>query len=188
MNRRPGAVRRYLGYAVTLTLLGLVVYGGVQYLLGGLPFLVVGDNPSSMSPTINYGDLTVNYLAPFGSLRVGDIIAFHDPRGDPGIVIHRIVSETSCGTAPCFITKGDNNVTNAVPDPWLVTQGDYAGRVVLVVPFLGYVSPTLWGFRGDLVLLPMAFVLLLVLFVGVLRADGGKAPRAGPRPEGGGPA
>jgi len=149
-----------------------VVYGGVQYALGGLPFLVVGDNPSSMSPTINYGDLTVNFLAPFNSLSAGNVIAFHDPRGNPGIIIHRIVSETKCGAETCYITKGDNNMTNEVPDPWYVTQQDYAGKVVLVIPLLGYVSPTLWGFRGDLILLPLGFVFLLVIFLGVKGSAG----------------
>jgi signal peptidase I len=157
-------------YALSVALIGLVVYGGFQYALGGLPFLVVGDNPSSMSPTINYGDLTVNYLEPFSSLGPGNVIAFHDPRGNPGIIIHRIVSETSCGTNTCFITKGDNNATNAVPDPWYVSQQDYSGRVILVIPYVGYVSPTLWGFRGGLILLPLSFVFLLVLFLSVERS------------------
>src|SRR5271157_3805225 len=96
----------YSGYAVTGALIGLVAFGGAQYAFGGLPFLVVGDNPSSMSPTINYGDLTVNYVAPFSSLRVGDIIAFHDPRGNPGVVVHRIVAQAKCGTGLCFVTQG----------------------------------------------------------------------------------
>lgn len=155
-----------------MALVSLVIYGGLQYALGGLPFLVVGDNPSSMSPTINYGDLTVNFLAPFNSLRVGNVIAFHDPRGNPGIIIHRIVSQTSCGGETCYVTKGDNNATNAVPDPWYVTQQDYSGKVVLVIPLLGYVSPTLWGFTGGLVLLPLGFVFLLVLFLSVRSSVG----------------
>jgi hypothetical protein len=65
------------------------------------------------------------------------------------------------------VTKGDNIATNAVPDPWYVTQNDYAGTVLLVIPKLGYVSPTLWGFRGGLVLLPLGFVFALVLFASV---------------------
>src|SRR5271157_1535893 len=174
-----GASRRlveYSSYTVSAALIGLVVYGGVQYALGGLPFLVVGDNPSSMSPTINHGDLTVNYLEPFSALRVGNVITFHDPRGNPGVIIHRIVSRTTCGTGTCFVTKGDNNVTNAVPDPWDVSQSDYAGRVIFVIPYLGYASPTLWGFRGGLILLPLGFVFLLVLFLSVEKSAGKETP------------
>lgn len=180
MGEKLRRLGKCLSYAVSIALIGLVVYGGVQYALGGLPFLVIGDNPSSMSPTINYGDLTVNYLQPFNTLSVGDVIAFHDPRGNPGTIIHRIVSETTCGTAVCFVTQGDNLATNAIPDPWYVTQQDYVGRVVFVVPMLGYVSPTLWGFRGWLILLPISFVLLLALFLSVERSRGGEAE---PRPE-----
>src|SRR5271157_525025 len=176
MRRRSRRFVGYPSYALSVALIGLVVYGGVQYAFGGLPFLVVGDSPSSMSPTINCGDLTVNNLEPFNALSVGNIIAFHDPRGDPGIIIHRIVSRTTCGMETCFVTKGDNNATNAVPDPWDVSQKDYAGRVILVIPFLGYASPTLWGFRGGLILLPLGFVFLLVLFLSVEKSAGKETP------------
>jgi signal peptidase I len=179
MRRERRRFTEYTSYAVSITLIGLVVYGGVQYALGGLPFLVVGDNPSSMSPTINYGDLTVNYLEPFSALGVGNAIAFHDPRGNPGIIIHRIVSETTCGMDICFVTKGDNTATNSVPDPWYVTQKDYAGRVILVIPYVGYASPTLFGFRGGLILLPLSFVFLLFLFLSTVKSTG-KATESGP--------
>jgi len=170
---------RYLGYAVTLILIVLVAYGAVEYALGSLPYLVVGDSPSSMSPSINYGDLTINYAAPFSSLKVGDIIVFHDPRGDPSIITHRIVGITTCGGQECFITKGDNNSTNPIPDAWRVTQSSYIGEVILVVPYLGFISPTMWGFHGYLVLLPLGFVLLLVLFIAAwesARKEGRPAP------------
>ncbi len=170
MGILPRRGPKYFGCAFTLVLVGLVIYGAVEYALGGLPFLVVGDNPSSMSRTINYGDLTINFIAPFNTLKAGDVIVFHDPRGGPVLITHRIVAVTSCGGQECLITKGDNNLTNPTPDPWTVTKADYVSMVVLVVPFLGYISPSLWGFSGILVILPLGMMALLVLFLVAARS------------------
>ena len=146
-------------------LLVLAAYVGANYALGFQTVYVVTANPISMSPTINYGDVALTYPASFSSLHVGDIVFLHDPRGNPGTIVHRIVSEGTCGGELCFRTKGDNNVTNPTPDPWNLTAPYYLSQVVLVVPFVGYLSPAFWGFRGADVLLPFAFVALVLFFV-----------------------
>lgn len=154
----------------------LAAYVGANYALGVQTIYVVSDNPSSMSPTINYGDLALTYKASFSSLHAGDIVFFHDPRGNPGIIVHRIVSKGTCGSQLCFRTKGDNNKTNPTPDPWNLTAPYYLSQVVLVVPAVGYLSPAFWGFRGAYVLLPFVFVVLVVFFVAYGRkfqAEGG---------------
>ena len=177
MNR--SRLLKLAGYAVTILLIGVAAFAIVEYASGTQPFYVVSDNPSSMSPTINYGWVVVVYRSPFSSMSVGDIIAFHDPRGNPDIIIHRVVSVTECGTTTCLTTKGDNSATNPTPDPWVVTQQDYVGKVVLVIPFAGYLSPALWGFKGLSVYLPIAFVALLLVFVSIARTK----PREGPSEE-----
>ncbi|MDE1854234.1 MAG: signal peptidase I [Thaumarchaeota archaeon] len=165
MNKGAHRALKYGEYAAVTVLIGLSAYVGVTYALGTQTIYVVSDNPSSMSPTINYGDLALTYPAPFTSLRVGDIIFIHDPRGNPGIIVHRIASVGACGGQTCFRTKGDNNATNPTPDPWNVTAPYYLSQVVLVVPWVGYLSPAFWGFSGVLVLLPLSFVALLAFFV-----------------------
>ncbi len=165
-NRRAA---RWAGYAATLGLVGLVVYGAAVYALGGMPFLVVADSPSSMSSTINHGDLTVNYVVPFDDLKVGDIVAFHDPRGNPVTVVHRVVAVDTCGAQKCLVTKGDNSATNPTPDPWRVTQADYLGKVELVIPYVGYLSPALWGSEGALMLMPLGAAALLAVTIGVVK-------------------
>jgi signal peptidase I len=146
-------------------LLVLSAYVGANYAFGVQTIYVVSDNPSSMSPTINYGDLALTYPTSFTSLKVGDIIFFHDPRGNPEVIVHRIVSVGACGGQLCFGTKGDNSITNPAPDPWNVTAPYYLSQVALVVPWIGYISPAFWGFGGVLVLIPLAFVALLAFFV-----------------------
>jgi len=170
---------KFAGYAVTMLLVGVAVFAVVEYASGTQPFYVISDNPSSMSPTINYGSLVVVYRPSFSSISAGDIIAFHDPRGNPGTIIHRVVSLEECGTSTCLTTKGDNNATNPTPDPWVVTEQDYVGKVILVVPFAGYLSPALWGFKGLSVILPIAFDVFIFTFVGVARTKTGEEPSDG---------
>jgi signal peptidase I len=160
---------RVAGYAVTCFLIAVAVFAVAEYATGVQPFYVVTDNPSSMSPTINYGDLAVIYGAPFSSVGPGSIIAFHDPRGNPGIIVHGVVASIDCGGNKCLVTKGANNATNPTTDPWNVTQGYYIGEVILVVPYLGYISPALWGFNGIYALLPISTVGLVILFVSVFQ-------------------
>jgi signal peptidase I len=173
---RLSRILKLAGYAVTILLVGVAVFAIAEYASGTQPFYVISDNPSSMSPTINYGWVVVVYKAPFSSISAGDIIAFHDPRGNPDIIIHRVVSVTECGTTTCLTTKGDNNATNPTPDPWVVTGQDYVGKVVLVIPFAGYLSPALWGFKGLSVYLPISFVVLLLAFVSIARTKPGEGP------------
>jgi signal peptidase I len=165
LNPKVSKGLKYTEYAAVTVLIGLSAYVAVNLALGTQTIYVVSDYPSSMSPTINYGDLALTYPTPFTSLHVGDIIFFHDPRGNPGTIVHRIVSVGTCGGVMCVQTKGDNQVTNPTPDPWNVTAKDYLSQVELVVPAVGYLSPALWGFRGLSVLIPFSFIVLVGFFV-----------------------
>jgi signal peptidase I len=165
LNLRAKKGVKYAEYAAFIVLTGLAVYIVANLAFGVQTIYVVSDFPSSMSPTMNYGDLFMTYPASFSSLHVGDIIVFHDPRGNPGIIVHRIVSIGTCGGVMCVQTKGDNQVTNPTPDPWNVTAKSYLSQVELVVPAVGYLSPALWGFRGAYVLLPFSFIVLVGFFV-----------------------
>jgi signal peptidase I len=162
-------VLRLAEYAGTALLILLSAFAVAEYATGTQPFYVVADSPSSMSPAINYGDVAVIYRTSFSNLGPGSVIAFHDPRGNPGIIVHGVVATLSCGGAKCLATKGENNATNPTTDPWNVTQSNYVGQVILVVPYVGYMSPALWGFNGIYALLPIATVVLVVLLVFVLR-------------------
>ena len=163
---------RYGEYAVVTALLALSAYVAANLAFGVQTIYVVSDSPSSMSPTMNYGDMALTYRSSFASLKVGDIVLFNDPRGNPGVIVHRIVSEQTCGGELCFQTKGDNGATNPTTDPWNLTAPFYLSQVVLVVPALGYISPALWGFEGFYVLIPISFVALVGFFVAYGRRVG----------------
>jgi len=166
----PRKLLKYGEYAITLLILGLMIFSAVDYVQGVQPFFTVTDSPSSMSPTINHGDAFLVYKVPFHSLHAGDIIVFKDPRGDPQTVVHRIVAVKDDGNGTTYLlTKGDNNNTNPINDPWKVTEQYYLSKVILVVPVVGYVSPTLWGLSGPSVFIPIIFVVLLIMLFNTLR-------------------
>jgi len=84
----------------------------------------------SMTPAIKTGSIVV--VKPALSYKIGDVITFQKGQGEENILTHRIISQTEQG----FITQGDaNNVADANP----VGEKDILGRVVLTVPYAGYV-------------------------------------------------
>lgn len=169
LNKARRALR-FAEYGVTILFVALLGFGIFGYLTGAPPFYVISDYPSSMSPTINYGGLVVIYNTPFSSLAKGDIIAFKDPTGVPITVIHRVVQVIpNCSArSPCILTKGDNNYTNPTIDPWNVTEQNYVGREILVVPYIGYLSPSLWKGDGLLEFSPIAFIVIATGFIYLL--------------------
>jgi signal peptidase I len=154
-------VRKCANYALAILAVGIVVFSAVNLVQGVQPFYTVSDTPSSMSPTINYGDAVPVYKVPFSDLKVGDIIVFDEPQGNR-VVVHRIVAiETSENNSRYLVTKGDNNQTNPLTDPWKVTEQDYRAKVLAVAPFIGYLSPALWGSNAFLVIIPIVFAIAL---------------------------
>lgn len=79
----------------------------------------------SMSPTIEVGDLII--ISEKDSYKIGDIITYENN----GLITHRIVDIEEGG----YITKGDHNNT---ADIKTVTSGQVQGKVVMVLPKIGY--------------------------------------------------
>jgi len=158
--------KKYLNYGFVAVILGLLVFSAVDYAKGTPPFFVVSDNPSSMSPTIDYGDAVMVYKVSFDSLEVGDIIVFDDPRGVPITIIHRVVAVESNESVRYLLTKGDNEVTNPAVDPWQVTEEDYISKVMTIIPAAGYISPSLWGSGVVFLVLAIAAIVLVYLIFG----------------------
>jgi signal peptidase len=80
------------------------------------------------------------------TLKIGDIICF--TLTEPTSITHRIINITDEG----FITKGD---ANEDPDQWIVKKENVIGKVILTVPFIGYI--------GYFVRTPIGFILLIVM-------------------------
>jgi len=102
----------------------------------------------SMEPAIPVGSVVVIKPADPETLKVGDIICFKTEAEYPKTVTHRIIGITSQG----FITKGD---ANEDPDQWIVKKENVIGKVIAVIPLLGYL--------GYFVRTPIGFTLLIII-------------------------
>ena len=96
----------------------------------------------SMEPTLKVGDLLViqGGLNPEdinAEPNTGDIIVFRKPGNPDELVVHRAINRIKKDGRYYFITKGDNN---AYPDNWEVPEDRIIGKVVWVIPMLGYVK------------------------------------------------
>ena len=130
---RTSVRRSALALGLAAVAVGTTLGGSSLFLGTSSPMLAVASG--SMSPTLVRGDLVlVQHVAP-SEISVGTILVFSS-RCLPGPTIHRVVaiSSTTAGT-PVYTTRGD---ANPAPDACPVTYGEVHGRVVSVVPALGY--------------------------------------------------
>ncbi len=149
-----------------MLILAILIFSAINLVQGVQPFYAVSDNPSSMSPAMNYGDVALVYKVSFSDLHVGDIVVFKDPRGSSQTIVHRIIAiEKDEGNSTYLVTKGDNGVTNPTSDPWKVTQKDYLSKAIVVVPMVGYISPALWGPSLPIILPIIIAAVLLAFFL-----------------------
>jgi signal peptidase len=102
----------------------------------------------SMEPAIPVGSIVVIKPANPDTLKVGEIICFKIESESSTTVTHRIFNITDKG----FITKGD---ANEDPDQWIVRKENVIGKVIAVIPLIGYV--------GYFVRTPIGFILLIII-------------------------
>lgn len=112
-----------------VTLTGLIV--AFLYLVGVRPTVVTS---GSMIPAIDIGDVCfINTRFPYQKVQTGDVIVYKEPRQK---VIHRVVGKSEEG----YVTKGDANNNQ---DRLKITEKEYLGKMVFLVPKLGYISTRL---------------------------------------------
>jgi signal peptidase len=112
-----------------------------------------------MEPALSPGDAVVVDAVDAGAIAVGDVITFRRTAGDDVPTTHRVVDVVTGEAGVAFETKGD---ANEDADASLVTPDRLVGKVVLTIPYIGYVvqfvnSPA--GFLA-LVVVPLGLLLL----------------------------
>lgn len=115
----------------------------------------------SMVPSINVLDAVVTKRVDADKLKKNDVITFisQDPRHSGITVTHRIVGikKTESGEY-AYRTKGDNN---NVEDQTLVSYDKVIGKVMLKIPYIGYLQQLLTTQFGWLVVIviPCLFII-----------------------------
>ena len=144
--------KKLLSYSiVSLFSFLFIVFVLIPALMGSLHFLIVLSG--SMQPAINPGDVVVTSATDINSIHVGDVITFKQPsvKDSNECVTHRVFN-ISYDDGIQLQTKGDANEN---PDITLVNSSNFIGKVVFVIPDLGYLP----GFVQS----PLGFVLLFIL-------------------------
>lgn len=108
----------------------------------------------SMMPMMMPGDMIITNTINPEDLKVGDVIAFQDPHGASNtIVTHRIVFVDDSSGSRIFQTKGD---ANGSPDVFSVPASTVIGKLMFVLPLVGYLP----GFLKDN---PIVYVLAIIV-------------------------
>ncbi|MGI0047388.1 MAG: signal peptidase I [Nitrosotalea sp.] len=124
---------------IIIVVIGIaIIWVGLRVTFGTEnPFYVVSSG--SMVPNLNVFDvIVVNGNVPFDQLKLGDIIVFHAP-SENIVIVHR-VAEIINQNPLTIRTKGDANPGSIPGVDYPIMKGDYIGKVVYVVPQIGYVT------------------------------------------------
>ena len=158
--------RELVQIAVPILVVVALYVGFALYMGNWSPFMVVMSG--SMVPTLKIGwIIVVKSIAPAG-IRVGNIIVYRST--DPMIkdpIVHRVISISDINGTLYFLTKGDANFENdaqaGFEPPQGIPQSRVVGKVVYIVPYLGYLVLFLKQ--------PPVYALLVALLIVLIVAD-----------------
>lgn len=112
----------------------------------------------SMEPAIQTGSVVI--VRPTDDYAVDDVITYGPDTADQVPTTHRIIDMQTDGGETTYTTKGDANDS---PDPRAVTEREIVGKVLLSIPYLGFVL--------DFARQPMGFALLVGLPAAIVIID-----------------
>lgn len=144
---------------IVIVVIGIaIIWVGLRVAFGTEnPFYVVSSG--SMIPNLNIFDvIVVQGHVNFDQLKIGDIIVFNRPDGHDKVIVHRVAEILN--KDPLVIrTKGDANPGSIPGTDFPITKGDYIGKVVYVVPQIGYVTR---------ILTPPINYIIIAVIIGVM--------------------
>ena len=135
----------YLFLAAVLAI-GLLLIGSLVPIPGNIEVKIV--QSGSMEPSIKVGSIVV--VKPSDSYAVNDVITFGEDTREEIPTTHRIISERIEGGVALYTTKGD---ANSSVDPQEIREDEIIGKVLLDIPFLGFIL--------DFARQPLGFVLII---------------------------
>ena len=133
-----GIVKDIIIVAVCVAVLwiGLTAYFGAQN-----PFYVVSSG--SMYPELAmYDIIVISGHTLFEDVKIGDIIVFDRPKDHDKVIVHRVVAVVD-DDPKTLRTKGDNNQRSMVGTDYPITEKEYIGTVVHVIPQVGFITQIL---------------------------------------------
>lgn len=98
-----------------------------------LPLAIRVVKSGSMQPRIPVGSLIITRQIEPNQIKSGNVISF---KVDNEVLTHRVISVSKNNKRVKLETKGDNSISK---DPGFISEFDILGKLVLVIPYLGYV-------------------------------------------------
>ena len=135
-----------------------VIWIGLQAYFGAVnPFYVVSSG--SMYPQLAmYDIIVITGHTPFEDVKVGDIIVFDRPKDHDKVIVHRVVAVVD-DDPKTLRTKGDNNQASIPGTDFPITEQEYVGTVVHVIPQVGYITK---------ILQPPVNYIIIAVIVGIM--------------------
>jgi len=115
----------------TISILCVFMVWTTTGLLGFYPTVILS---GSMRPTMDIGDIAIVIQTPIEKIKLGDVIQYWQERE---MVIHRVYDTYEMGSTRFIITKGD---ANTAPDVDPIFPAQIRGRLIFIVPKLGWIS------------------------------------------------
>ena len=131
-----------------ILIIGLLLVNSYFQFTGSYQIKVV--KSGSMEPAIKIGSLVV--IKPASAYREGDIVTFGRDTKTDIPTTHRIMASRAESGQLLYQVKGD---ANEEPDQREISQREILGRVILTVPWLGFLL--------DFARQPLGFILLIVV-------------------------
>ena len=89
-----------------------------------------------------YDIIVVSGHVSFDDVKIGDIIVFDRPKDHSKVIVHRVVAVVD-DDPKTLRTKGDNNQQSIVGTDYPITNEEYLGKVVYVIPQVGFITKIL---------------------------------------------
>jgi signal peptidase len=142
-ERKENAVKKFLNnliIAILLLVIALLAFVMFQNrvhkttpCLGGYQLYIVLSG--SMQPALDVGSVVIVKAIDPEEVKTGDIITFRGEKRSDALTTHRVIG-INTKTGLSFQTKGD---ANEVADPTAINPTKLVGKVVLHMPYAGYV-------------------------------------------------
>ncbi|MFQ5941565.1 MAG: signal peptidase I [Nitrososphaerales archaeon] len=139
------------------------------------PFFVVSSG--SMEPVLHiYDVLIVKNGSTFENVQRGDIIVFNRPEVHDRVIVHRIV-DIKESSGRIITTKGDANPASIPGTDFPITEDDFIGEVIYVLPKIGYVTRLI---QPPINYIIIAIILAVLFFNRTSRKKGEKLGKESP--------
>ena len=134
----PVKAKRCLILGIVLTTIPLLAVVGIFAMIGSTSTFVIASD--SMNPELMIDDVVmVDEKYPFEEIDMGDVIVFNRPSDHERVIAHRVVTVLD-DDPKTFKTKGDANTGSIPGTDFPITEEEYIGKIVNVMPQIGTIT------------------------------------------------